>query len=102
MTKPKVDENGFAINPDSDTPSPTGTQKDDGDGKSAFWGIFFTVAMILWCISMPLSGYIAWQCYAIDLTPVRVFKTVLACIFSYAYLAYFFVLRIILRVPCFM
>ena len=64
MTKPNVDEYGFAIDPESDTTSTTKDNKDTNNGSNA-WGIILVVAMILYLCSVPVAGYIAWQllCY---------------------------------------
>ena len=59
-------------------------------------GIIF-VGFIISCI---LSGFIAWNCYANNLTTIRFGKTTIATIFPYLYLPYFFILRVILQQPC--
>ena len=98
MVKEKHDEYGFLINPSKSYNQPL---PEDTSSKSNNWGIFILIVIILYVLSMFLAGFISWNCYAIDLYPVRVTKTILASIFSYPYLAYFFILRVLLKVPCF-
>ena len=62
--------------------------------------IFFFIFILVILFTSLISGYIAWYCYANDLYKIRVIKTILAFIFSYLYLPYFILMRIILKTPC--
>ncbi len=98
MGKDKTDSYGFPNEPEN-----TNVSEGDIPRKShvSVKGILLGCFIVFYIISVILSGYLAWHCYAVDLKLVRVFKTVLACIFSYLFLAYFFVLRVLLKVPCY-
>ena len=61
--------------------------------------LFFIFILVILFTSL-ISSYIAWYCYANDLYQIRIVKTILAFIFSYLYIPYFILMRIILKKPC--
>lgn len=95
----KYDEYGFRVNPTKQK-----TNHKDEEAKK-LRGIIYTIIIVLLIIiciiGCSLSGYIAWNCYANNLTAIRVVKTILATIFFYLYIPYFILLRVILKSPCF-
>ena len=100
----KYDEYGFRINPKKDTPKKKPQQVKDQDNKSKRRTVYLVIGFIILigCIICSiLSGFIAWNCYANNLKQIRIFKTILASIFFYLYLPYFFLLRVILQQGCF-
>ncbi len=96
--KDKTDEYGF--------PTDLGESTDPTNNTNYHLGaiiktILFVGFIVSCFISVILAGYLSWHCYATDLKPVRVFKTVMASIFSLPYLIYFWVIRVLLKVPCY-
>lgn len=100
----KYDEYGFRIQPTKTVVKPTTStteqEKNAKNRKIIFIIIAIIVGIAIICGSI-LSGFIAWNCYGDNLKYVRIVKTVLAVCFSYLYLPYFFILRVILKQPCF-
>ena len=104
MDDDKYDEYGFRLTPPERKTKPKNpdrvAQETKKNKKTVYTilAICFLVGMI---IASLLSGYIAWNCYANNLKNIRIFKTILAMMFSYLYLPYFFLLRVVLQQPCF-
>lgn len=104
MVNKKYDEYGFRTPPSKGKTKPKNPdRKGEATQKSKktvgiIIGICFLVGIIIVSI---FSGFIAWNCYANNLKNIRIIKTILATIFFYLYLPYFFLLRVILQQPCF-
>lgn len=101
MSSSQYDEYGFRITPKKETPVSTTENPDTTDKKKTIYtaiGIMIVVGSIIGCF---LAGFISWNCYANNLKNVRIVKTILAVLFFYLYLPYFFLLRVVLQQPCF-
>lgn len=95
----KYDLYGFRIKPKKRSY----TKQDNIDRKKTFTIVgmlFFFIFILVILFTSMISSYIAWYCYANDIFNIRVVKTILAFIFSYLYLPYFILMRIILKKPC--
>ena len=101
MTKKKRDSYGFVIQDSNDTSENDTSQIN----TTSMWGLIKGVILIFMAIAVVVSigfaGFVAWHCYVVDLKPVRIFKTIMASIFSIPFLMYFYVLRVLLKVPCY-
>lgn len=109
MGAKKYDEYGFRITP-SKTPPPAAPSAEElatideqkrEKRKQAMSIVFFVGCVIACIVAAFLAAFIAWNCYANDLKWIRRAKTFAAFVFGFPYLAYFFILRVILQVPCF-
>ena len=103
---PKYDAYGFRITPKTlpTTPPPSYTETTEerlSKGKKRFKTVMFIFGGIALVVAALLSGFIAWNCYANDLHLIRLCKTLAAFVFGIPYLCYFFILRVVLQVPCF-
>ena len=77
----KYDEYGFRINP---TKKKTTTKDEEASRVRGIIYVIIIVFVILLCVfGCSISGYIAWNCYANNLKPIRVIKTILATVFSF-------------------
>ncbi len=101
MSSSQYDEYGFRITPKKETPAPTTENPDTTDKKKTIYTAIAIIIFIGSIIGCFLSGFIAWNCYANNLKNVRIVKTILAVLFFYLYLPYFFLLRVVLQQPCF-
>ncbi len=97
------DEYGFPITPKEETPKPTPlpVTTSSGNSKKTMYMMFGLIFFVILLALGLLSGFIAWNCYANNLTKIRIIKTILATLFFYLYLPYFFLLRVILQQACF-
>jgi hypothetical protein len=102
MTKKKKDSYGFVIQDSNDN---TSENNNSQINTTSMWGLIKGIILIFMAIGVVVSivfaGFVAWHCYVVDLKPVRIFKTIMASIFSIPFLMYFYVLRVLLKVPCY-
>lgn len=109
MGAKKYDEYGFRITPSKTSPPAPPSAEElatiderNREKRKQTMSIVFVVGCIITAIVAAfLAGFIAWNCYANDLKWIRRAKTIAAFFFSFPYLAYFFILRFVLQVPCF-
>lgn len=79
------------------TPFINSLSSGDQRGGAGFSQMSYVVNMIL----VILAGYLAWNCSALETPAMRVFYTVLACLFSGFYLLYYLVYRVLMKNPCY-
>ena len=100
----KYDDYGFRVEPVNNNPPDELKKNQETNITNKKKTIYTTIAIILFILfilSCFLAGFIAWNCYSNNLTSIRFAKTVISTIFPYLYLPYFFLLRVILKQPCF-
>ena len=66
-----------------------------GGGGTSQLGYIINIVLFV------LAGYLAWNCSALESTPIHILYTVLACLFYWNILIYYLVYRIIMNVPCY-
>ncbi len=100
MSSSQYDEYGFRITPKKETSTITENPNTTDRKKTIYTAIAICIliGLIVGCF---LAGFVAWNCYANNLKNVRIVKTILAVLFFYLYLPYFFLLRVVLQQPCF-
>ena len=55
---------------------------------------------ILGLVLMIVAGYLCWKCNSKESLPRRIIYTTFASLFSFFYLIYYFIYRILMNRPC--